>query len=820
MGCALPCPSMHHIQLFLLAAVLYNLGLVIVILWRTRPQRAARAFACYIVSITAWIGCIALMQPRYGEAIVLDLSRFTFFCATAIGVCWVWFCATFPRPDRHFLQVARLCALLSLPWLLFVWSNFYVRSISFREGYLESEIGPLVIPFGIWMMSWTICGGIHLYWKAQVGNNLERLQVRYILIGQAGMMLVVSLFNIFLPALTHSTRLSHFGPLASLFVLTTTTIAITRLRLLSIKIVLRAGLVYAITIGSMAVLVALLVPILDTLLATRLNLPTQPVSLVLAFVLSISFQPIRRYVQTQVEKRFVFHGVFDHRLLLREASQALASARDRIQVSERLVTAVTRILDTHRVIVYVPGAAGTFVRTAAVGTDARHQPLLSADSPLLAGVLTGQDIIDVDELFAGPAGVAEVAAQLKAWDIALAVPLTVQGRVCGLVLLGEEKTGEIYTPDDWALLRILCDHAAIALDNSAHYDEIALLTEYHRRLLDIMQDGVVALDPEQRIITINPAAIRIIGITAARAFGHTLAELGLPVFPVTIAEQTVEATMTLSDGRQLPLLIMVTPFRRRQDTRPCHLIVFRDLSDLRALEREKLQVERFSVMGAMAASIAQEIQTPLAPIQTFAAELPHKFDDQQFRESFSHKVGEEVNHINRLISQMLDLVRQPPPGTEQLDVVDLFRRVQLLVAPTCQEQGVHLSIDLSPTLPLVCGALSPLYQAVLALCVNAVQGMPSGGNLLITADHTRSTLRLTLRDTGPDLAADELTLLFDAPQALQRGGGHGLVHAARLIHSQHGEITAAHAPTGGLLLTISLPTVVTFDGHPVPQLVR
>ncbi len=365
----------------------------------------------------------------------------------------------------------------------------------------------------------------------------------------------------------------------------------------------------------------------------------------------------------------------------------------------------------------------------------------------------------------------------------------------------------MYTAGDIGLLRILGKQAAVALDNARHYDEMVLMNEYHARLLQTMQDGVIALDPQQRILTFNPAAEGIFGVAAVAAIGKRLDELGITQLPIeAITEQARELTITTGTGSIIPALVTVTPFIRRWEVAQSHLVVVRDLSALRALEQEKVQAERFSSMGAMAASLAHEIKNPLVPIKMFAHLLPTRYDDEEFRQEFSHTVVNEVERINRLVGQMLDLVRKPSAEHDLVDMRELIERLLVLMRAECEHHHVRVQTRFAPDLPAVFGMPGQLYQSVMNIMVNAIQAMTDGGDLSIELTSNGSTLTCRISDTGPGVAADELPRIFE-PLYTTKAEGHGLGLALtyQFVRAHGGEVRADSRPGGGLSIVLTLP---------------
>jgi PAS domain S-box-containing protein len=793
----------------LAAAAIFNYVLVAIILLRTRPQQAGRNFAWYLLGIGTWTFIAALLlHPGLTREHAIVLMRLTYPVATLFSVAWVWFCAGFPTRSARYRIFAAILTILGLPWLLIAGTPLLLDSITGSPWYQHGAPGPLAMPFGVWVFTCGFSGLLHLAFKQRRERGFEREQIRYILLGGASLILLAPIPTLILPLFMHDSAYAPLGPVATLFVSITTTYAIVRYRLMDIKIVLRASLVYSLTLAALSLLFALLVPVLNHLIITLFRLPEhagqQVGTFLMAFLVALAFQPLRGYVQNLVDQRF-FKSVYDYRLTLREAGSAFASARDREGLTATLLNALMRALRPRGIAVLLP-ADGDILTVAATTQPMPHlPPTLPQHNPVLHFAATADEVLVADEYLRMPEPQHSLGATLHAWGVDVIVPLTAGDRLCGMVCLQEKLSADMYTGDDIALLRILGKQAAIALDNVRHYDEIVLLNEYHTHLLETMQDGLVAIDPDARVLTFNKAAERITGIAADDALGRSLPEIGLPELPSGIA-WAGESTLALRDGSEIPILVTISPFRRRWDATDSHLIVFRDISELRALEQEKMQTERFSSMGAMAASLAHEIKNPLVPIQTFAHLLPTRYDDAEFRQEFSHTVVKEVERINRLVGQMLDLVRKPSDDPESMDIREIIQRVLVLVRPECDRAGVAVVTDFGDPLPDVQGVAGQLYQAILNVLTNAVQAMPDGGTLTIAVQADGDMVRCAISDTGPGVSADELPRIFE-PLYTTKTGGHGLGLALtyQFVRSHGGEIHADTPPDAGLRITLVLP---------------
>lgn len=797
---------MTVVQFALFAATAYNLVLVFLILRNTRTHRAGRNFAWFILTTAAWSAVVGIMQFESVQPVAVWLARATFFIATLM--CWsgLWFCVDFPQTSLKFRPWAWTLTALGVPWLILPWTNTIIRDVAFQSYGVQTVNGPLLAPYFTWLLACVAASVIHIITKTRTLRGLERQQVRFVLAGIIGLAIAGSIPNLILPFITNSNQYAPLGGLASLFLTTSATYAILRYRLLDITVVLRAGVIYSVTIGLLSLAFASLVPVLERALSSFFSFPHGVGSFLMAFVIALTFQPVRHMVQRWVDRRF-FKSVYDFRAALRDAGMALASATSTESLLATLEDGLSRTLRPRGVAIYIPERDAALAPAMVSGQWDNLPESLAADDPMLRYARRADDVLLADELvrIAGaPVGLGE---RMQRMGIALAIPLIAARELTGIVFLGEKLSGDMYTTEDIGLLHILGKQAAVALDNVHHYEEMVRMNEYHARLLDIMQDGVIALDPQQRIITFNDAAERILGVPVEEALGKRLPELGVTQLPIDrLSEIGDELTITTGAGVEIPVLVTVTPFVRRWEVENSHLVVIRDLTALRELERQKLQAERFSSMGAMAASLAHEIKNPLVPIKMFAHLLPSRYDDAEFRKEFSETVMNEVERINRLVAQMLDLVRKPSTEKGMVDLPEVMGRLLTILRPQCERQGVTVHVEIAPDLPSIVGQAGQLYQSLLNVLTNAVQAMPNGGELRITLAREDDRVICRIADSGPGVPDEVLPHIFE-PLFTTKTDGHGLGLALtyQFIRANGGEITAESPPGSGLVVTVALP---------------
>lgn len=798
---------MFFVQGLLILATLYQVALVVLILLRTRAYPPGRNLAWYLLSVTGWTASSALAQPLFGEEVAVWFIRAAIFSGVLMAFTWMWFCAHFPTLSRRFRKIAILLAALGSPWLVLIWTPFLVREIQFHEHGIETNPCWPALVFGTWVVIAMVAAMVHLARKAKTAHSIARMQIRYIQLGFIGLIASVTIFNTVIPGIFQTPRYSLYGPLiASLFISTTMTISVTRSRLLDIRVVLREGFAYIVSLGLLALLFAAVIPWLEDGLAGRLHLPSGSGTFVAAFLLALAYQPTHRLIEHLIERRLLLTALYDFRLSLREASHALAAARDQHEIAAIIVNAAT-IVEPRSVAVYLPAHDDGPTRAADSGNWEELPHRLPPEADALGELLLADEVILAEELIRQPDPLRALGGVLISWEVAVVVPMVAGPRLCGMLLLREKQSGEMYQSDDLGYLRILGKQAAIAQDNVRHYDEVKGMNEYHARLLHIMQDGVIALNPEQRVITFNRAAEQITGVAAGDVMEKPLRDFVQFDAPLDVPmDQPRETIMRRQSGEEIPVLLSVTPFTRSGETEQCHLLVFRDMSAMQALQQAKMQAERFSSMGAMAASLAHEIMNPLVPIQTFAHLLPSKYDDEEFRKEFSVTVVHEVERINWLVGQMLDMVRKPSTEREEVNFREIVQRLLDIIQPECEKQHIRVHFICAPNLPNILGVANQLYQATMNVLVNAVQAMPDGGDLTIVLGTIGNNLVCRITDTGPGVGQGDLLRIFE-PLYTTKAGRHGMGLALtyQFIRFHGGEVRADSSPGAGMTITMMLP---------------
>ncbi len=230
--------------------------------------------------------------------------------------------------------------------------------------------------------------------------------------------------------------------------------------------------------------------------------------------------------------------------------------------------------------------------------------------------------------------------------------------------------------------------------------------------------------------------------------------------------------------------------------------------------------ERLAALGEMAAGLAHEIRNPLGaikgaaqllapPVREGTTSVPAAGDE------FLGIIVEEVNRLNRVVSQFLDYAR---PDRGEREVLDVNEQVKKCAQLLRQEEGadkIDVQLGLDESLPPARGHSEQIRQVLLNLGLNALQAMGEGGGRLQIETRLRrgarrgeptSFLEVRFRDSGPGIAPSALKSIFlPFYTTKEKGTGLGLAICQRIVESHGGTIEVRSRPGAGTTFTVLLP---------------
>jgi two-component system sensor histidine kinase PilS (NtrC family) len=350
--------------------------------------------------------------------------------------------------------------------------------------------------------------------------------------------------------------------------------------------------------------------------------------------------------------------------------------------------------------------------------------------------------------------------------------------------------------------------------------------------------GILTVDATGRLLYMNPAAARLLGLHPQAAIGKPVAQTLAATAPglASALERTVrervritrgEATITAA-GRSFPIGLTTTTIDAGRDPQGVSATaIFQDISDNKRLEALHLRAERLEGVAELAASLAHEIKNPLASIRSAVEQLalaPRATDDERV---LGGLIVRESDRLSRLLSEFLDFARVRVTRSDRVDVGAIARAAaSLAAAHPDRKAGVQVTC-VAPQEPLVVeGDEDLLHRAVFNIVLNAVQAAPEEGHVRIEAgrlaagevprgapfDHDAVVLRVG--DDGPGIPDEIRDRVFDPFFTTKTGGtGLGLPVVHRAIDAHRGVVLVETSPRG-TDFTVLLPHPSPTTGEP------
>ena len=343
-------------------------------------------------------------------------------------------------------------------------------------------------------------------------------------------------------------------------------------------------------------------------------------------------------------------------------------------------------------------------------------------------------------------------------------------------------------------------------------------------VINSIDDGIVVLDPQRRIVAANDAFLQRSGSVRDETLGcscrdlvpspcsgdcPTLACLGSGERQVRLSERRKP------DGSVAWEEVHASPIRGPAGELLQVVEVWREITERRAAEARLADSHRLVSLGQLASGFSHEMNTPLATVLACvegmlreAREKPDAAPEwARVRESAA-TAREQVLRCRGITQHFLRLSRGQSSG-DIVDLAESVRAVARLVEPTAREHGVRIDVGPLPPGLHVRADESELQHTLVNLVLNAVQACRPGGHVALTAERD-GQVRLRVSDDGCGIASHERARIFEPFVSLRPGGtGLGLFLSVSFVRRWGGEIVVESSPGHGSTFEVRLPLAGT-----------
>jgi two-component system, NtrC family, sensor kinase len=759
------------------------------------------------------------------------------------------FCLMFPdRPQ--WLRKSGSSALIYVPGMLLLTVYGLVA-----KGMLRTSASPVEVNWfldRVWLLFLSVmylAGTLVLAVKTPHAEDpLVRRQLKYLrngaLLGVVPFTLIYAVPYLFGALPGHYQKMAV---LSLILVPITWAYAILRYRLMDVDIIFQQGYVY--TLATLVVLGIFYGLIFSFARPEDLS-PAAIVGLIL--FATFIFQPIRDWLQEQLDRYFFYKDRYDYRRTLIEFARELGSETNLDEMLRSVADRLVHTLSIQHVAFFLledpAGDSDQFRLHMTLGNRkerGQRQPqefdlsFLSTHpgKPYLFFERT-RHLLDVVS-HEWPISVRRTISDL---DLTYYFPCAVRGRTIAYLALSRTDKGDFLSSDDVELITTLAGYVSIAVENTRLYsslqrkvEEYERLKEFSENIVESINVGILAADLNDCVESWNTQIERLTGIPREAALGRPLSEL----FPAALCEMFDQVRgqtgvhniykfvlrspagttngngHSVGNGNGKPaaaadhiLNLAIAPLVAKDMQQIGRLIIFDDITDRDELERRLVQADKLSSIGLLAAGVAHEVNTPLAVISTYAQMLAKQISEDEQKSKLLDKIAKQTFRASEIVNSLLSFSRTSPTEFVEVDVGKVIQETLNLVEHQLKKSAIDVKLETPSALPAVKGNAGKLQQVFLNLFLNARDAMDAGGTLAIHLWSEDGFARIDVADNGQGIAPEHLERIYDpffTTKAARKGTGLGLSVTYGIVREHGGSIEVESHPGAGSRFRVELP---------------
>jgi two-component system nitrogen regulation sensor histidine kinase NtrY len=376
-----------------------------------------------------------------------------------------------------------------------------------------------------------------------------------------------------------------------------------------------------------------------------------------------------------------------------------------------------------------------------------------------------------------------------------------------------------YTGDD-ELAQLMASFNSMATDLSVGRENLERRRAQMEIILRSVAAGVLSLDSDGLVLTINPSAIRLLGIARGDAVGHKIGELieGEALDTLSSLRRRLGAGAYETVRKQLPIVVgedlrtlnwTVSRILDLEGAAAGFVVVIDDVTEI-------FKVERMAAWREIARRIAHEIKNPLTPIQLSAQRLRRKLagrladsESEKLLVQCTDAITSEVGAMKNLLSEFSNFARLPATDPSP---TDLNKLVEDTVSMYQGRRSIRFQTDLAPDLPPFDLDREQIKRVILNLVENAMAAIDEAGegdrqiSVSTRMDAAVGTVQLEVADTGSGISPQDRARLFDPYYSTKRkGSGLGLAIVSRIVSDHSGTIRVRSNRPRGTRVVVELP---------------
>jgi PAS domain S-box-containing protein len=405
----------------------------------------------------------------------------------------------------------------------------------------------------------------------------------------------------------------------------------------------------------------------------------------------------------------------------------------------------------------------------------------------------------------------------------LYVPLKIKDKILGFLGVDRYRTRMKITQDDVESLVYFANQASVIIENARLYKAVSDGKILSESIINCSVNGVIVSDLTGNILNVNPRAEEILGIGRNEmlrmriqdVFNFDQAERR-KIYRALVHNENIyyfDFNYSRSDGKRL--ILNLGGFAVIDENRNSlgAVTAITDMTDKKRMDDYLMRVERMAALGRIAAGIAHEIRNPLAGIYMTAQNLEREIGEHSAAGKDLQNILQEIDRIEKLIRDVLNLIRPLPLQIEEVDIHRLLLTTMALLKKEMSQKNISLKTELNAGHGHLKADSNRLRQVFLNLTLNAIEAISDRDGLIeVRTDATRGSdgadnwMVIHFKDNGVGIPAGHLDKIFDPFFTTKTvGTGLGLTVSHKIIQDHRGMIEVESEEHNGTTIKVLLP---------------
>ncbi len=409
--------------------------------------------------------------------------------------------------------------------------------------------------------------------------------------------------------------------------------------------------------------------------------------------------------------------------------------------------------------------------------------------------------------------VEQVGAPSVDW---LGVPLRVHDTVIGVLAVQSYTEGVRYSDEDRAILEFVSSQVALAIDHVRAEQALRESEERFRRLVELSPDGI-AVHADGKVVFVNEKGLELLGYTSAeQVVGRPILDFVHPdsreVVMARIGrllgrqepQPPIEESFVRADGSPVDMEVTAAPFTYKG--RLASQVVFRDISQRKAMEARLVQAQKQEAIGRLAGGIAHDFNNVLQAMMATLASC-RGAHEEGLPARVAAELEAQVRRGATLARQLLLFARREVARPAPVELGQAVRGALDLVTRLLPDNVRLVATASREPLPVVADG-GQIEQLVVNLVVNAIDAMPGGGVVEVRTGGEGAAVWLSVRDTGVGMDDEVRRRIFEPFFTTKKGeerSGLGLAVVHGIVERHGGRIEVTSAPGRGSTFRVVLP---------------